>query len=84
MVGQTKDNLVAVDSGLCVEEVCKEFGSFTTLVVEKDVPPMQPTRGLRNAFEVLLASSHSQTILCRLAFLHHETRNTKQERKAVQ
>ena len=61
MVGQTKENLVAVDSDLCVEDICGQFGSYVKLVAEKDVgAPSQPTAGLRNAFEVLLAASHSQ------------------------
>ncbi len=60
MVGQTKENLVAVDADLSIEDVCRQFGSFTKLVAEKDVPPIQQTRGLKNAFQVLMAASHSQ------------------------
>ncbi len=52
----TKENLVAVDSDLSIEDVCRQFGSFTKLVAEKDVSSIQQTRGLKNAFQVLMAS----------------------------
>ena len=36
MVGQIKENLVAVDSDLLLEDVCRQFGSFAKLVAEKE------------------------------------------------